>query len=177
MGRKPGVKITPQINNTDELLQYPQEIEKFRLRIKKKSIIVDPNNLDSCIEWSGHINKESRARIRCFGKTDNTARLVWLIHNRKPIGDKHILHTCDNPKCVNPNHLWIGTALDNIKDCNKKKRGNHPSGENHYTSKLTKDDVINIRNSSKSGVSLSKQYNVSVSQISSIRNYKTWKDV
>ena len=176
MGRNPCIKITPQINNIDELLQYPKEIEKIKLRIEKKSIKVDPNNLDGCIEWSGYINKEGRARIRCFGKTNNTARFVWLIHNKKPIGNKHILHTCDNPKCINPNHLWDGTALDNIKDCNKKNRGNHPNGENHYMSKLTKEDVINIRNSDKSDAYLVKQYGVSTSQINKIRNHKAWKN-
>lgn len=52
-----------------------------------------------------------------------------------PIGI-YVCHLCDNPSCVNPDHLWLGSAKDNIQDCIKKGRKNMPKGDNHWTRRL-----------------------------------------
>jgi hypothetical protein len=57
----------------------------------------------------------------------------------------HLLHSCDNPPCVNPSHLWTGTEKDNHQDRETKGRGGQPKGSKHYASKLTDDQVRAIR--------------------------------
>ncbi len=89
-----------------------------------------------------------------------------------------ILHKCDNPACVNPDHLCIGTIYDNVTDRNKKKRT--AKGVSIKRSVFNEDQIIEIRNKYKSGIGvykLSLIYNVTNSAISKIVNFKNWKHV
>ncbi len=92
-----------------------------------------------------------------------------------------IRHSCDNPKCINPDHLLLGTHADNMKDMKERERASRvggPKGEKSYTIKLTKEDVLEIR-SHEYYVGLVKQlsqkYKVSESLIRHIRNGTRWK--
>lgn len=64
----------------------------------------------------------------------------------------YVLHTCDNPSCVNPDHLIVGSQTDNMQDCVKKGRKHMPAGHEHYLAKLTKEQVVKIRELSVSGL-------------------------
>lgn len=92
-----------------------------------------------------------------------------------------VLHDCDNPACVNPNHLFVGTAKDNSQDMHRKRRGVYgdrqyyrrhpeaaPRGESHRMAKFTAENVVAIRSERRrTGVSylkLAKQFNISLSQ-------------
>ena len=90
-----------------------------------------------------------------------------------------ILHRCDNPKCCNPLHLYAGTQKDNVRDC--IERGHHkPSfvyGEKHGLSKLTSEQVREIRKSKKGQEALAEIYGVSHTAIRNARNYKTWQHI
>lgn len=87
-----------------------------------------------------------------------------------PIPDGlHVLHHCDNPPCVNPSHLWLGTDADNARDCDAK--GRRPVANR----KLTDEDVRTIRRSRRDALSLSLEYNVTRSTIYYVRNRRTWK--
>ncbi len=86
-----------------------------------------------------------------------------------------VCHTCDNRICINPDHLFIGTNQDNIRDMILKKRHNH--GQTHPRSKLTDADVMGIREKISLGHSIksvAKLYNISECNISQIKNNKTW---
>lgn len=95
-----------------------------------------------------------------------------------PIGSC-VCHKCDNPACVNPDHLFLGTMADNIKDRDIKGRSNGCRGENHPKSKLTKYKVKKIRElyltKSYDQPTLAKRYNVSQVLISNIVHKKVWK--
>ena len=95
--------------------------------------------------------------------------------------DLCVLHTCDVPSCVNPNHLWLGTRGDNRRDAVAKDRHAKalPSlrGSKHHSSVLTEDAVRHIKSSADSGVSLAKLYGVTKGLISQIRNGRAWKHV
>ena len=85
-----------------------------------------------------------------------------------------VLHSCDNPPCVNPDHLSVGTQADNIADCVAK--GRNAKGVKHAAAKLTEADVLAIR-ADRSGASqseLAKRYNVQQPLISRILNRKIW---
>ena len=85
-------------------------------------------------------------------------------------------HTCDNPSCVNPNHLFLGTALDNNRDARKKGRSVNVRGEKHGMSKLFPAEVENIRNERKffSARVLAEIYDVDRKTIDNICNRKNW---
>lgn len=78
---------------------------------------VDRKGDDDCWEWIGNVHpKMLYGRYRFDGKIQYSHRVVWQIINGKITKEKQILHTCDNPVCVNPKHLYLGTCMDNMRD-------------------------------------------------------------
>lgn len=89
-----------------------------------------------------------------------------------------ILHSCDNPNCINPNHLRTGTPLENINDRQIRNRQSHNTGrkgELHSVIKLNLKKVLEIRNDNRSCTLIAKIYGVSSQTISSIRRNEIWK--
>ena len=120
-------------------------------------------------------------------------RFAWQRENG-PIPDgMFVLHHCDNPWCVKPDHLFLGTLADNIHDCMSKGRLKpppihigqdnilvkrpelRPRGEKHHSNKLSTQQVFEIINSTGSCAEVGWQYGVSKSLVSQIRNRKCWK--
>jgi DNA-binding XRE family transcriptional regulator len=97
-------------------------------------------------------------------------RYSYELHKGKIPDGMIICHSCDNPICVNPNHLFTGTHQTNAIDREKKRRGNHD-----YITKLTETQVLEIKSSLLSQSKLAKIYEVSRSTISSIKHGETWK--
>lgn len=126
-----------------------------------------------CWLWTGTINKDGygQINIRAWKRNILAHRLAFLICKRVDVPD-HLLvcHHCDNNWCVNPDHLFLGTHLDNMLDkCVKgRHRGNH---------KLTEKEVLEIRQSKLGLVKLAEIYEVSKSAIGYIKQGITWKDV
>ena len=103
-------------------------------------------------------------------------RYAWaLTHGSAPDG-KVLMHSCDNPRCVNPAHLSIGTTLDNNRDAFAKGR-RRAAGEHNIKAKLTSDDVLSIRASREIEAVLAVRYGVCLSTIYSIRVRRTWAHV
>lgn len=100
-----------------------------------------------CWSWTAYTNKSGYGVFRLDGKTLTSHRLSWIWANGSIPDGMHILHRCDNPKCVNPEHLWAGTHSDNMKDMARKGRWGKPRvrGERHGHSKLTNEDVRRIK--------------------------------
>jgi len=100
-----------------------------------------------CWEWQGGRNKQGYGMIQCDGKSAKAHRVSWeLLHGKIPEGIK-VLHKCDNPPCVNPDHLFLGTQRDNMQDCSKKGRMNPKDqrGEKHACAVLTNEIVLSMR--------------------------------
>jgi hypothetical protein len=106
-------------------------------------------------------------------------RLMYLLKYGTIPDGMQVCHHCDNPSCVNPGHLFLGTQLDNIRDCWNKGRANpgHPRGEICGNSKLTWDQARVIRARLLLGEKcrwLAAEYNVSHQNILAIDHGKTW---
>ena len=132
-----------------------------------------------CWEWQKCKFKDGYGQIGINYKKHRTHRISY----QKFIGPipkgKCVLHKCDTRSCCNPNHLFIGTKKDNAKDRDLKKRGT--IGERNGCSKLTRHQVIQIRNMWKTGdytyLKLSNNFNIQQMQAWRIINNKRWKHI
>ena len=88
-----------------------------------------------------------------------------------------VLHRCDNPSCVNPDHLFVGTYQDNMDDMVAKGRQNKPKGEASGMSKLTNYQVLAIRKDTRSTSKIAKDYGVTANTIRDIKTRITWKHI
>lgn len=100
---------------------------------------------DGCWIWLGYPNRQGYGTIQVDGVRVRAHRFSWSLLNG-PIPDGLcVLHTCDNPSCVRPDHLFLGTNLDNIKDRMGKQRSTGSPGETHPLARLTNEQVYEIR--------------------------------
>lgn len=145
---------------------------------------VSPCPNTGCWLWVGAYQRKGYGHIGIGrrGQGNITAsRLSFLIHHG-PIPDgMFVLHKCDNPTCVNPDHLFCGTNADNMADCKSKGRARGKDeplrGEDHHLTVLTSDDVRLIRSSKGTCADVGKSFGVSSSTVWNIRNKKTWSHV
>ena len=131
---------------------------------------------EGCWLWSGPKDNDGYGRAYHDGSTWRTNRLAWSLVMGPVPGDKWVLHRCDTPACVRPSHLFLGSHLDNMRDCLMK--GRRPSGDAHLRSKLTQAKVLGVRELLSSGVTqrrIAKMYGVSQSAIQLIRSGRTWR--
>lgn len=136
-----------------------------------------------CWEFLGYKCKLGYGRISFRGNSHwLTHRVSWVLHNGEIPDGLNVLHKCDNPSCVNPGHLFLGTHKDNMRDRDKKGRGQLPaiSGSKHWNSKLDEGDVRLMRELSDIGCtqkSLAWLFDINNGSVSEIINRKAWKRV
>lgn len=133
-----------------------------------------------CWIWAGSKNKKGYGQIHFEGKTRIAHRVSYEIN----IGGipKNILvcHSCDNPSCINPSHLFLGTNLDNSNDKFSKGRGRALIGQENGNSKLSTDEVIKIKSmlkNNESSYSIARKFNVKGETVLSIKNKLTWSHI
>lgn len=135
------------------------------------------NKTDGCWEWIGDIAKVGYGRMYFFGKRRYAHRVSYEIYKGKIPSGMLVCHHCDNPKCVNPDHLFLGTKRDNALDASSKGRLQH--GENHTKALLSERDVIQIRriyaNQKKTQLEIAKLFGVSGPCVWAIVNGVNWK--
>lgn len=134
------------------------------------------NKIGDCWLWTGGLNFKgygnfsARRNGQMFWKAH---RYSWALHNEKIPKDMMVLHSCDNPWCVNPEHLSLGTSDDNIRQRNERGRTAHGRNTRHV--KLQPEDVIHIRISDKTHSELAREYDVNPSTIAMARTGQKWK--
>ncbi len=139
-------------------------------------VITSPNN---CWNWTGCILNDGYGQVRMNMKKYRTHRLAYQLTYGSIPDELLVLHTCDNPKCCNPNHLWVGTVQDNSDDMKNKNR--QVKGEDMFSSKLTSKDVIEIRRLYATGTvsqrDLGRMYGVYHSTIGRILHGVIWRHI
>lgn len=163
-------------------MSYNQLLHKLvyvKERFESK-YIPEPNS--GCWLWEGAVNLDGYGRFRFRGKLIGAPRFSLMLYKEQENKNLCVLHSCDNPCCVNPEHLCFGTHKQNMEDRSKKGRLKVPNckGENHYASKLTDQEVREIKQSLNEGKSCSElgvKYNIMPGVISNIKRGKTWKHI
>lgn len=131
---------------------------------------IDTNT--GCWLWQLALKSDGYGIATLNQKYIRAHRLSWqLFYGEIPKG-KCILHRCDVRHCVNPDHLFIGTAQENSRDMIEK--GRSARGESHSQAKLSTREVIDILESTDSHRVLAKRYNVSYGNIGNIKSGRTW---
>ena len=106
---------------SQSLLRIPETIpDKLQFQQLIKSMVdIKP---DGCWKWNGSINAMGYARIRINKKYLGVNRLSYSVFKGDIPGGIFVCHSCDHPYCVNPEHLFLGTQTDNMRDCRRKDR-------------------------------------------------------
>lgn len=139
---------------------------------------------NGCWEWTGARYKSGYGQLKRYKLAKNAIsahRYVWYLKYGK-FPDDMLCHKCDNPPCVNPDHLFEGTHQDNMDDMVKKGRHNSPdqAGKANGNSVLNDTKVIEIKELIKEGLNnteIAAEYGVTHSNISCIRRGKSWKHI
>ncbi len=149
----------------------PTTIESFMDRVYP-----EPNT--GCWLWSGKPDKDGYGHISLKKHGFRSPhRLSYYFHKGDFDRTLHVLHKCDNSACVNPDHLFLGTSIDNCHD--RHNKGRTAKGTSHYKAKLTEKDVLSIRELNKNGgydfKQLAALFHVTTASIGYIVRRQTWK--
>lgn len=136
-----------------------------------------------CWLWTGAVQCTGYGRFSMGdGTVEYAHRAAWQLFSGAIPRGMYVCHKCDTPLCVNPDHLFIGSAKDNMRDAARKNRivspaRNWASDETHQPAKLTNDQVRYIRESSEGLSVLARRYHVTPKTIWAARTRQTFKDV
>lgn len=150
-------------------------LERFEAKFTKS---------DGCWEWGGSKSRSGYGGFMVAGRKQLAHRVSYQLYVGEIPAGLCVCHRCDNRGCVNPDHLFLGTHTDNMRDCVNKGRRKikwiDTSGEKRSRSKLNESQVIEIRTKHESGargVDLAKEYGVSRPAISMIVRRHNWAKI
>jgi hypothetical protein len=129
---------------------------------------VEKKGLDECWPWMGNRDKDGYGSLRTKTSQVRAHRVSFQIHNSESIVGLVVRHKCNNPSCVNPHHLLVGTNQDNVDD--KMAAGNEPRNESHGNCKFSNETVALVRSATGTRKDIARQFGVSESQTGNIRS-------
>lgn len=135
---------------------------------------IDSNGCWNCT--SHFLDKDGYPQVKRDGNKGRLSRYMYEQHKGAIPNGFQVRHTCDNPTCINPDHLLVGTHVDNVRD--KVERGRCSAGERHGNAKLTEDAVRRIRNNP--GISLTAfatEFGVAKQTVWKVRKEQGWRAI
>jgi hypothetical protein len=155
-----------------------EQEKRNRIEENFHKLVIKQNN--GCWDWKGNTKSSlGYGRVQIGKKRTKVAHNIsWLIHRGEIPKGKFVLHKCDNPKCTNPDHLFLGTHYENVRDMVYKNR--QAKGESCPRSKLKTEQVIEIKKLIRDGFDngyIAEIYKVTKEAISAIRTGKNWKHI
>lgn len=155
---------------------------KHNLSLKERFLLYVniPENLNDCWEWVGGKSSNGYGAFNINRKMCCAHRVSYALFVDRIPDDMDVCHKCDNRACVNPAHFFLGTNQDNMNDKVKKNRQSHHTknrGENHWSHKLTEQEIYQIREMSKQGYTqqeIANVFGVSQSNIYNIQTGRKW---
>lgn len=169
--RRAAVVISPKTNLSTSLPRFLAKIQK---------------SPSGCWEWTGYRLPNGYGRFHVANVKPEVMlahRASWLLHHGTFPDGLCVLHHCDNPPCVNPDHLFLGTNRDNSQDAKRKhrllsRRGPNPKtqGEKHWKARLTEQQILQIRSrKSEKRKVLAAEFGISRRYVSSIICFRKWR--
>ena len=132
-----------------------------------------------CWPWLGAKDSFGYGQVRHGGKTDRAPRVAFYLRNNR--WPNNACHSCDNPICCNPDHIFDGSRSDNMQDMVTKGRHRTNRGEAHYATKITDVEASKIRKEYKEGIhsieAIAAKFASSFSVVQRIIARKTWKHI
>lgn len=133
---------------------------------------------DDCWLWVGaRFGANGYGALQVNERALRAHRIAWEMHNGPIPSDRIVCHTCDNPPCVNPAHLYLGTHASNAADKVRRGRVNPSVGGGTRPTKLTPKDIAEIRSAPGRLAEIAAKYGVSRSQISRVKLRQNWRHI
>lgn len=130
---------------------------------------------DACWEWTGSLGTTGYGQLNVGGRPQHAMRLAWIEANGPIPSGRHVLHRCDNRKCINPAHLWLGAHADNMAD--KISKGRQMRGRGHPHAKLSDETVRAIRTATGTNREIGARYGIDPSTVCRIKAGLRWAHV
>lgn len=160
------------------------------MRLRRDTVLTKSNlkkltkrSARGCWVWPYASDKKGYGMKRENGTLTYVHRISWRLFNGPVPHGKFVCHKCDNPPCCNPNHLFVGTRIDNQNDMRSKGRHANPPthyGESHPLHKLTNASVRRIKSRLAAGgvmQHIANDYGVSLQAIYNIKRKRTWVSI
>lgn len=159
-------KIIPPLTESDQ--------KRFWAKVAKREG-------GGCWEWTGKVDRDGYGFFKCAGLWIRAHRISRTMHDGAIPDGLLVCHHCDNPSCVRPSHMFLGTAKDNGQDASSKGRfSNQLRGELIWSARLNAAAVVEIRRLHHLGTpraDIASMFSVSLSAIDNILSSRTWKHV
>lgn len=143
---------------------------RFWMNVKK-------SDAESCWEWVAGADPDGYGAFKATHNGVNYTRAhrySFALHHMHPVKGMHVCHSCDNPRCVNPKHLFLGTPHENMLDKIAKGRSNHPFGEAASRAVLSEEQARAILIDERPFAQIAFDYSVSTGTISDIKRRHSW---
>jgi hypothetical protein len=139
------------------------------------------NKTSDCWNWTGYIGSNRYGQLKINHKMIKSHRVSYELYNGDIPAGLNVLHKCDNTKCVNPDHLFLGSQKENVQDMLTKNRANRAFGSKAGRSRLLQEQVLDIRQQYKvnfiSWADLGRRFGVTGNAVRMICLNKVWRHI
>ncbi len=132
-----------------------------------------------CWEWTAALDERGYGQMHmpAPNRMVRAHRIAWLVHRGEIPAGLHVLHRCDNRRCINPEHLYLGTHQQNMRDRQERGRTDRHIGSANGRARLTEEQVARIKRDDRWPRFIAKDYGVTVHSIKNIKYGVTWRHV